>query len=63
MRQNVKRGIFFLARGGDGAAAGQRVLKKPKIVLQTPSDVDLLDDGYRWHKYGQKVVKGNPRPR
>jgi hypothetical protein len=55
--------FFFLARGGDGAAAGQRVLKKPKIVLQTPSDVDLLDDGYRWHKYGQKVVKGNPRPR
>ncbi|KAK3146011.1 hypothetical protein QOZ80_3BG0260380 [Eleusine coracana subsp. coracana] len=44
-------------------AAGQRVVKKPKIILQTPSDVDLLDDGYRWRKYGQKVVKGNPRPR
>ncbi|XP_042061519.1 probable WRKY transcription factor 4 [Salvia splendens] len=34
-----------------------------KIVLQTRSEVDLLDDGYKWRKYGQKVVKGNPHPR
>ncbi|KAK1318012.1 putative WRKY transcription factor 20 [Acorus calamus] len=27
------------------------------------SEVDILDDGYRWRKYGQKVVKGNPNPR
>jgi hypothetical protein len=31
--------------------------------VQTNSEVDLLDDGYRWRKYGQKVVKGNPYPR
>ncbi|OEL23553.1 putative WRKY transcription factor 58 [Dichanthelium oligosanthes] len=49
--------------GGDGDASGQRVVKKPKIIIQTPSEVDLIDDGYRWRKYGQKVVKGNPRPR
>ncbi|CAN6297706.1 unnamed protein product [Urochloa humidicola] len=47
----------------EGEVAGQRVVKKPKIIIQTPSEVDLLDDGYRWRKYGQKVVKGNPRPR
>ncbi|PIN14819.1 hypothetical protein CDL12_12543 [Handroanthus impetiginosus] len=34
-----------------------------KIVLQTRSEVDLLDDGFKWRKYGQKVVKGNPHPR
>ncbi|XP_072989510.1 probable WRKY transcription factor 4 [Typha latifolia] len=34
-----------------------------KIIVQTTSEVDLLDDGYRWRKYGQKVVKGNPNPR
>ncbi|XP_039826985.1 probable WRKY transcription factor 4 [Panicum virgatum] len=49
--------------GAPGMSAGQRVVKKPKIIIQTPSEVDLLDDGYRWRKYGQKVVKGNPQPR
>lgn len=34
-----------------------------RIIVQTNSEVDLLDDGYRWRKYGQKVVKGNPYPR
>lgn len=34
-----------------------------RIIIQTTSEVDLLDDGYRWRKYGQKAVKGNPHPR
>ncbi|XP_019170515.1 PREDICTED: probable WRKY transcription factor 3 [Ipomoea nil] len=40
-----------------------RTVTEPKIVVQTTSEVDLLEDGYRWRKYGQKVVKGNPFPR
>ncbi|RZR72431.1 hypothetical protein BHM03_00013389 [Ensete ventricosum] len=36
---------------------------EPRVVVQTVSEVDILDDGYRWRKYGQKVVKGNPNPR
>lgn len=40
-----------------------RTIKEPRVVVQTTSDVDILDDGYRWRKYGQKVVKGNPHPR
>uniref|UniRef100_A0A0D6QXK8 WRKY domain-containing protein n=1 Tax=Araucaria cunninghamii TaxID=56994 RepID=A0A0D6QXK8_ARACU len=40
-----------------------RTIREPRIVVQTTSDVDILDDGYRWRKYGQKVVKGNPHPR
>ncbi|PKI74913.1 hypothetical protein CRG98_004685 [Punica granatum] len=38
-------------------------VKEPRIVVQTTSEIDILDDGYRWRKYGQKVVKGNPNPR
>ncbi|CAI8591861.1 unnamed protein product [Vicia faba] len=45
------------------APASQKTVTEPKIIVQTRSEVDLLDDGYRWRKYGQKVVKGNPHPR
>ncbi|KAK6932842.1 WRKY domain [Dillenia turbinata] len=37
--------------------------REPRVVVQTLSEVDILDDGYRWRKYGQKVVKGNHKPR
>uniref|UniRef100_J3NDN2 WRKY transcription factor WRKY24 n=2 Tax=Oryza brachyantha TaxID=4533 RepID=J3NDN2_ORYBR len=43
--------------------SSQRTSGEAKIIVQTTSEVDLLDDGYRWRKYGQKVVKGNPHPR
>ncbi|CAN0927895.1 Probable WRKY transcription factor 33 [Linum grandiflorum] len=42
---------------------GSRTVREPRVVVQTTSDIDILDDGYRWRKYGQKVVKGNPNPR
>ncbi|KAK4767997.1 hypothetical protein SAY87_003138 [Trapa incisa] len=40
-----------------------RIIREPRVVVQTTSDVDILDDSYRWRKYWQKVVKGNPNPR
>ncbi|KAJ7960278.1 putative WRKY transcription factor [Quillaja saponaria] len=36
---------------------------EPRIVVQTLSEVDIVNDGYRWRKYGQKLVKRNPNPR
>ncbi|XP_020588296.1 probable WRKY transcription factor 2 [Phalaenopsis equestris] len=44
-------------------SAASRAMREPRVVVQTTSEVDILDDGYRWRKYGQKVVKGNPNPR
>ncbi|XP_071715872.1 probable WRKY transcription factor 4 [Rutidosis leptorrhynchoides] len=49
-------------RGSDSVAS-HRTVTEPRIIVQTTSEIDLLDDGYRWRKYGQKVVKGNPHPR
>lgn len=45
------------------STTGNRTVREPRVVVQTTSDIDILDDGYRWRKYGQKVVKGNPNPR
>ncbi|KAI7736654.1 hypothetical protein M8C21_031790 [Ambrosia artemisiifolia] len=48
---------------GISMIGGTKTVREPRIVVQTTSDIDILDDGYRWRKYGQKVVKGNPNPR
>ncbi|KAF4354833.1 hypothetical protein F8388_018037 [Cannabis sativa] len=33
-----------------------------RVAFHTRSDDDVLDDGYRWRKYGQKTVKNNSHP-
>nr|CDP90455.1 WRKY transcription factor [Humulus lupulus] len=38
-------------------------VKRHKFAFQTRSQVDVLDDGYRWRKYGQKTVKNGRFPR
>nr|QCV57329.1 WRKY transcription factor [Fagopyrum tataricum] len=37
--------------------------REPRIAFMTKSEVDHLEDGYRWRKYGQKAVKNSPFPR
>ncbi|KAK9665094.1 hypothetical protein RND81_14G089800 [Saponaria officinalis] len=41
----------------------QKRPKEPRVAFKTKSEVDHLDDGYRWRKYGQKAVKNSPFPR
>ncbi|XP_042949019.1 probable WRKY transcription factor 20 isoform X5 [Carya illinoinensis] len=49
--------------GGLDVTPVVKPIREPRVVVQTLSEVDILDDGYRWRKYGQKVVRGNPNPR
>lgn len=37
--------------------------KEPRFAFLTKSEIDHLEDGYRWRKYGQKAVKNSPYPR
>ncbi|XWS30517.1 hypothetical protein CRYUN_Cryun24cG0124600 [Craigia yunnanensis] len=41
----------------------EKKIRKSRYAFQTRSQVDILDDGYRWRKYGQKAVKNNKFPR
>ncbi|KAJ1275347.1 hypothetical protein BS78_05G128500 [Paspalum vaginatum] len=46
-----------------GKRKGEKKERRPRYAFQTRSEVDILDDGYRWRKYGQKAVKNNRFPR
>lgn len=37
--------------------------REPRFAFMTKSEIDHLDDGFRWRKYGQKAVKNSPYPR
>ncbi|KAI3452893.1 hypothetical protein Pfo_009556 [Paulownia fortunei] len=42
---------------------GQKRIRQPRFAFVTKSEIDHLEDGYRWRKYGQKAVKNSPFPR
>ncbi|KAG2312528.1 hypothetical protein Bca52824_024085 [Brassica carinata] len=41
----------------------RKTSKDPRVILRMETEEDHPDDGYRWRKYGQKIVHGNPNPR
>ncbi|XP_071924063.1 probable WRKY transcription factor 51 [Coffea arabica] len=47
----------------------KRVMKRAKvdqgnvIAIRTKTQLEILDDGFKWRKYGKKKVKSNPNPR
>ncbi|KAJ7010098.1 probable WRKY transcription factor 75 [Populus alba] len=64
---NISQNIGFVgsiaSEGRLEKKRGAKKIRKPKYAFQTRSQVDILDDGYRWRKYGQKAVKNNKFPR
>lgn len=42
---------------------GEKRQRQPRYAFMTKSEIDNLEDGYRWRKYGQKAVKNSPFPR
>ncbi|KAF3781969.1 putative WRKY transcription factor 26 [Nymphaea thermarum] len=49
--------------GGHGSRKRKSDVLGLKVAFKTMSDVEVLDDGYRWRKYGKKKVKDNQNPR
>ncbi|XP_071716372.1 probable WRKY transcription factor 57 [Rutidosis leptorrhynchoides] len=42
---------------------GPKRIRQQRFAFVTKSEIDHLEDGYRWRKYGQKAVKNSPFPR
>ncbi|XP_073066621.1 WRKY transcription factor 44-like [Primulina eburnea] len=45
------------------ACSAEKGTPEPGNGVQNNADSDIIGDGFRWRKYGQKVVKGNSYPR
>ncbi|KAK3024031.1 hypothetical protein RJ639_044133 [Escallonia herrerae] len=64
-----KQSIAVSEDGGEsskkfkGKKKGEKKQREPRFAFMTKSEVDHLEDGYRWRKYGQKAVKNSPYPR
>jgi hypothetical protein len=50
-------------KAGRSGGRGKKKASRPRFAFQTRSEDDVLDDGYRWRKYGQKAVKNSAFPR
>ncbi|GER32090.1 WRKY DNA-binding protein [Striga asiatica] len=37
--------------------------RRERVAFKTKSEVEVLDDGFKWRKYGKKMVKNSPNPR
>ncbi|KAL9678588.1 hypothetical protein QQ045_016435 [Rhodiola kirilowii] len=46
-----------------GARTGKAAKVKERFAFVTESNVEILDDGFKWRKYGKKMVKDSPNPR
>ncbi|KAL2517913.1 putative WRKY transcription factor 50 [Abeliophyllum distichum] len=47
----------------EGGSGREKKELKEKVAFKTKSEVELLDDGFKWRKYGKKMVKNSPNPR
>lgn len=34
-----------------------------RFAFRTKTQLEVMDDGYKWRKYGKKMVKNSPNPR
>ncbi|CAL4954793.1 unnamed protein product [Urochloa decumbens] len=49
------RGVAAVAREGS--------VRDDRIAFRVRSEEEVIDDGYKWRKYGKKSVKNSPNPR
>lgn len=60
---------YLLRRNDDGKEGSGKTMERDfeevgfKISFRTKSSIEILDDGYKWIKYGKKKVKDSPNPR
>ncbi|XP_022843009.1 probable WRKY transcription factor 51 [Olea europaea var. sylvestris] len=66
---NVESSFNGSSSSSTPLASNIRKVKKYKtndafrFAFRTKSTLEIMDDGFKWRKYGKKMVKNNPNPR
>ncbi|GMY28912.1 probable WRKY transcription factor 50 isoform X1 [Fagus crenata] len=47
----------------EGGSGRERREVRERFAFKTISEIEILDDGFKWRKYGKKMVKNSPNPR
>ncbi|CAJ1974604.1 unnamed protein product [Sphenostylis stenocarpa] len=47
----------------DNGIKGKIAEVRQRVTFRTRSQLEIMDDGYKWRKYGKKTVKNSPHPR
>lgn len=61
MQSVIVVGLDFVGEGGSSSREKKEI--REKIAFKTKSEIEILDDGFKWRKYGKKMVKNSPNPR
>ncbi|KAL3499296.1 hypothetical protein ACH5RR_038389 [Cinchona calisaya] len=61
--RNIRDGEYNLNRNKVIKPGKAKKYVPARIAFHTRSSEDILDDGYKWRKYGQKTVKNSSHPR
>uniref|UniRef100_A0A9I9E8M2 WRKY domain-containing protein n=1 Tax=Cucumis melo TaxID=3656 RepID=A0A9I9E8M2_CUCME len=51
---------FYISRSSGDHGREREV--RERFAFKTKSEVEILDDGFKWRKYGKKMVKNSPNP-
>lgn len=51
-----------MSRNRPRKKGGVKRVREPRYAIKTRTDTEVMDDGYKWRKYGQKAVKNSPTP-
>lgn len=57
------KSLFFVSARELESGNERREAVRERVAFRTISEIEVLDDGFKWRKYGKKMVKNSPNPR
>uniref|UniRef100_A0A0R0FS54 WRKY domain-containing protein n=1 Tax=Glycine max TaxID=3847 RepID=A0A0R0FS54_SOYBN len=59
--ENVSNQVHQVSNADTSSGRENREVRE-RVAFKIMSEIEVLDDGYRWRKYGKKMVKNSPNP-